>query len=173
MDTLDEGGQGWLLKQVRLNYWRVHLVCDVDDLIQDGYMYFHKVRMRYPDANKKHIMSLFKTSFTNHIHNLSKKQTRQPKFVDETLGLMISCEEAKIALLIAEAPPFVSDILKVMRTDEGVKRLQKPYRRRYKHRETRNERWCRIVGADAKTINLVQMVRNYLTSSMYTKEVNI
>jgi hypothetical protein len=85
---MDMGARRWLVKTAYKNLWRVHSFYDLDDLIQDGHMMYALVVQRYPQAkDPPHIMRLFQITFLNHIHDLSKHQSRMAALIDATVDL--------------------------------------------------------------------------------------
>lgn len=168
---MDRGARMWLYQTARKNFWRVSRWYDLDDLIQDGFIHYWRVTRKYPEAERPQIMSLFKTTYTNHIHDLAKVRSR----LDEALVLDIpsagnrsedgysSTEaeafdafsndggaDAEAAVLIANAPPAVKAVLAVLATQAGRRKLQRPYRflkgTPSFARETNNQRWSRLTG---------------------------
>lgn len=163
MIEIDAGAQGWITKTARRNYWRVCQWYELDDLIQDGVLYFYKIANRYPDVtNKAHLMRLFQVSYINYIHDLAKQKTRQPdarvsdlfaNVVDEFTALdniaPAQPEMSYLQVLIDEAPQAVRSVLKLLESDAGRQQLKSRYRiRENGHRETLNERLHRLTGID-------------------------
>lgn len=70
--------EGFLVNTIRKNAWRVERVMGKKDLYQDGVLIFCLLRRRYQGVvdNPRWFMSLYKTSLHNHIHDVSKVQTK-------------------------------------------------------------------------------------------------
>lgn len=175
---MDKGVQGWIYRQAKKHYWRVSSWYDFDDLVQDGFLCYYRIHARYA-ANvpgerrigtakeKRHIMSLFQSSYINHIHDLARSKQRQldlPTFDGE---LRSSAPDAgsETERLISEAPPLVARVIRaLMHDDTGA--LLKPFPHKSDGtRETVNERLCALVGLNpALAPQLRTAIRNYLTA---------
>lgn len=67
----------WASAYAAKNAWRVEPLMGYDDLMQDAFLVFIKIRDRYPEVTEaKHFMALFKSAFRNHIIDLGVKRTR-------------------------------------------------------------------------------------------------
>jgi hypothetical protein len=163
---MDAGAYNWLVKTARKNYWRVASWYDLSDLIQDGVMCYYVVRQRYPTASaRKHIMRLFQVTYINHVHALSNKKRQACAEVamdDPAIEIeRFADEDADLDMYLAEAPAEVSTVIRALMAKS--EELRAPYRRSGK-RATTNQRFCRIVGANANTRDLHALVRTYLRS---------
>ena len=68
--------EGWTVNYANDQLWRVSPVLDTDDLYQQGYVIFCRCKARYKNLeDPQHFMALYKTSFTNFVHDMSKKRT--------------------------------------------------------------------------------------------------
>lgn len=76
--------EGWTLKFSARNIWRLIPHHDIEDLRQDGYFIFRMCIAKYPKVTEpKHFLSLYRTCFTNHVHDLSKVRTGESKYKEE------------------------------------------------------------------------------------------
>lgn len=158
-----------MFNTAKQNYWRVAEWYEFEDLIQDGFMVFHRIVNRYENVKTpKHIMALFKTSFTNHIHDLAKKRTQQQaEQIESTLATVLAdvLTDAFIppdtSVTVASLPPVFRALIKLLESNDP--RLHRPYRYRPDHRETANERLCRLLGLDNCPIPLRSMLRQHLS----------
>ncbi len=150
----DNGTFGWIAKTAVKNHWRVASWMDVDDLIQDGYEWYFKTRRNYPDVREDaHAMSLFKTSYTNYLHDLSKKRTGLnevdgPADIDKDQWFALNLVESglqEFAVLVAGAPDVVKGFLALFADEKIVKLLRKPYAPDLVRRVTTNQRICRLL----------------------------
>lgn len=177
MHDMDEGARRWLHKTARQHYWRVASYIDLDDLIQDGYLEYHRIVTRYAETAKTRaqIMALFKRVFHMRLHDLANART---KSVPEVLYSDIAVEGASEAavwerlvatadtdfMFFVEAPKPVRDVLSVLQTERGIRRL----RARPRHRADTGQRWtlndrlCGLLGVDPKSVDLATALRNYL-----------
>lgn len=171
MDRMDRGAVGWLHTTVKQNYWRVASWMDYEDLIQDGFYFYCRITEKYPNVTTpSHRMALFKTAFTNHIHDLAKKRTRDSSLSSRESDLGVSLptlaeqtepESPDTSLIIATLPDVLRRLIVVLQTDE---RVRKPYRRRGAVRETTNERLCRLVGVNPDSVNILALLHLHLSA---------
>lgn len=171
---MDKGVEGWIYKTANKHYWRVASWYDFDDLVQDGFLCYFRTCARYTQTidgqrrigvatETKHIMRLFQTSFTNHIHDLARAKTRQPDMAVEQLPDTMT-EAEGYERLIAEAPPLIARVISDLVNGDAA-RLRSPFRRRADGtRETLNERLCRIIGIPvSEAPRLHTELRSYLS----------
>jgi hypothetical protein len=164
--NMDQGVRGWIYKTARENLWRVSGHIEFSDLVQDGFLFWHRICVRYPNVTEtKHRMALFKTSFTNHIHDLSKKKTRldlvNESDLDTPIESMLEGEDPSadpnLGFIVRELPPALFRALS--RCIES----NSPFRIRLDHsRETTNERLCRFAGLDPTKRDVQAAVLRYL-----------
>lgn len=178
MLQIDEGAVAWVHKTARRNAWRVCAWIDLDDLVQDGYLHFYRVAQKYRDVKTAaHIMSLFKVTYTNHLHDLSKNRTRQlpellvcdlintddseAAFWEKALGVDHELGTCFTAIMRASAP--VRQLLANIASDQGIRTLR-ARGRLFKNgtRETLNDKFCRIAKCD-NSIDLVGALTEVLT----------
>jgi hypothetical protein len=145
---MDAGARRWMLFTVKKNYWRVSPWIELDDLIQDGYLQYQRVLVRYPDAtHPAHIMRLFQRCFINYLHDIATKRTRELAIMQALPPLEPIPNNTDALLALAKAPPLIRQFLhRVMTDDAACAELRKPYLRKGTHRETVNERLCRVAG---------------------------
>ena len=180
--TMDVGAKKWLYRTAHKNYWRVAHWLEPEDLIQDGYMHFYRVVEKYSDLSddphSPHLMSLFKITYINHLHNLSKERTRKPELAISQMVLGLRPDEdtqfleqhqmpddsfGPLAAAIASAPELLQKLLIVMVQES--KALRAMYRvRRDGTRETVNERLCRLAGIGDTSVDLTSTLKVYLSS---------
>lgn len=173
---LDAGVRGLIVNMAKKNFWRVASWYDLQDLIQDGYLCFAKVRNRYPTATDvRHVTALFKTTFFRHITDLANERTQGN---EQTISQLVAVpgqeeavwerliggqdEEATLKVMLRNAPAELRALYRFLSSEDGRRRLSEPYRWRYGVRETTNQYLCRKLGFDANTVNLEEMARNYL-----------
>jgi DNA-directed RNA polymerase specialized sigma24 family protein len=165
---MDMGARRWLYREAHLSRWRVAKWMDVHDLIQDGYMCWYRVIRRYervPRGSSKHRMSLFKRTFQNHVHDLSKQKSRLPEVHIDDLPPDIAdhLQFHDVQAVYGGAPPLVKLGLTVLMAPQHARSLRSQYRfRADMTRETFNERLCRLAGLDPRTIDLAGEIREYL-----------
>jgi hypothetical protein len=165
---MDDGAKAWMMGYARRNYWRVAAWMDLDDLIQDGYYAWVEVCWRYPAIidQPAQIMSMFKLCFADKITDLSRGKTKQQDdarsdIVDVFDGDAVTMPDpSNFNLLLVKAPKLVKDTIELMTSDRMKDELNKPYERQANgHRETLNERICRLLKLDPNSIDAVRETR--------------
>ena len=144
--------KAWTVKFAVANVWRVSPACDVDDLVQDGYVFFRMIEEVYPDAGPRNFMALYMRTFVNHVHDLATSRTRR-KQQALPVGLDVASRGLSgVGDLAAEIPDVFNDIF------THIFRL--PYKRHEDgRRETRRELFARLAGLDPETNDLVSAMR--------------
>lgn len=171
----DAGIRGWLVNTARTNYWRVRSSYEFDDLVQDGYMVYAKCYARYyKNLTKDHdrqLMALVQVAFINHINTLSQKrglttevpfsQVLPPDAETEELERLLPAEEelGSIMVLLNNAPTEIVQVVTALLQDATGFMRTRNFRRAI--RETTNEYFCRLVGADPKTTDLRGQIQAY------------
>lgn len=175
--TMDQGARLWLSKYARRNYWRVAAWIDIEDLIQDGYAAYYETLQRYPTArDAAHIQSLFKLVFRSKIEDLVRAHKKQiddaRSDVVETIDSatsnygMFLPDFSNFHALLVKAPQQIKDVLNLLNSEQGRQELNKPFQRSDSGcRETLNDRFCRLLGYDAKQVDLVSMLREHFTTA--------
>jgi hypothetical protein len=150
----EEGIRGWTLKFISKNKWRVDGIHDVDDLLNDAYLIFMKIKQKYPQVvDKPCFMGLYKRAITNWMHDHSRYVRRKRAVHDETsvdaadlfvgrIGEVSS--DGYLMALLAEAPPEVRAALHILVTNPEVLRSRSHNGRR----ENLNAKLRRILGMD-------------------------
>jgi len=83
--------RGYLSKMFLREGWRFRS-WNEEDYIQEGLCLYLTIERRYPDAHEpKHMMSLFKTSLTRHMHDKSKNEHK-----DESVDSLLQLEAEAI-----------------------------------------------------------------------------
>lgn len=188
---LDQGLRIWIKKTAEKNFWRVCRWYDLDDLIQDGYMCYARTRTRYPDlikppliyGQKARFVSMFKRIYLNEIHDLANDRTKSISEIglldivsDEKpseqqgdtdpleLNALAVPEECTFAVMLSQAPAVVKMFLMAMETEEGRQMMRGQLRKTSTHRETLNERLCKMIGCDPEAIDLEWEIRDAFTA---------
>jgi len=171
---MDDGARLWMFKHAQKNFWRVSRFYEFDDLVQDGYMCYAICVNRYKDIKTpEHLMSLFKITYINHIHDLATKQSicaeqpvaDLPPQLAERLADLVGAEDvAVLSLMMKQAPEPIKQVLQLFQNEEKLKILRSAFREREGGRETFNERLCKLIGLDPKKNNLPAMIKNYFAA---------
>lgn len=184
MTSMDDGAHAWLITVAIDHFWRVPKYYELSDLVQDGYMCWSRIVQKYETEpgrvrSRGHLMRLFKTSFLNHIHDLSKSKTvahvevladdvapigdEDGLYADawEALGITYNLNE--YGQMIAEAPARLRPLIRSLLTSPELPAMRSQYRRRRDgSRSTMNDALCRIVGANPDRRDLVTELRTFL-----------
>lgn len=173
-----------------------HIYDDVHDLIQDGHMCWGIVANKYTHCGDlivdNRLMSLFKMTFVNHIREVAaKEKDRKRDFfhMKRNLEDMVDRDvpekrqnvldrlyarvnagdlynDPGVVLTIVEAAEPIRSVLKFLVSDEGIRTMQRPFRRKLDgSRETVNARICRSIGR-SYDVDLMSMTKQYLLEAI-------
>ena len=165
---MDKVARGWLVNVSKKNYWRVSAWYEFDDLLQDGFMCWVHVVRKYPKVkDRRHMMRLFQMTFLNQITFIAKRQqaTKLEVQVDTfefIPSVAINPLDTDVVTLIKDGPPCLQRLLKLLSTDAGCRRLFALRRFRNGRMESKNEQLCRLLGLDAKAVDVVRTIKQYL-----------
>lgn len=182
MTAMDPGARGWLVTVASDHYWRVAEWYELEDLINDGYVCWYRVVKKYEtdtgrERSRGHLMRLFKRTYLNHIHDLSKACTlaRIEGKVDDMVKTdspwgdawdLLGCSRNidEFGAVVAEAPRVLQPLLRVLFSGSADQRLRSAYRVGCDGtRETLNSRLCRIAGVDPDQQDLAGLLRSFLS----------
>lgn len=69
--------KGFAVNLCQRSFWRVSQIMEMEDLLQEAYIVFHKCSLRYDYVeDAPQFMALYKRALTNHITDLSLKNSR-------------------------------------------------------------------------------------------------
>lgn len=159
---MDQSARGWMFKKARSSLWRMKDTMDLDELLQEGWLCWIKVGRKYPHiTHAPHLMELFKTTFTNHIHDLAEKASRQlPTTGGIELGDIASfATNPDTSEVLALMPPGLAKALVALATDP---RALTTFRWVAGQWETPDEKLCRLAGVKPECVPLLEQVRMYL-----------
>lgn len=170
----DAGVRGMIVNMARRNLWKVAHWQDLDDLVQDGYMLWAKVRRRYPDVQDiKHLTALFQTTFSRYIIGLAAKKRAVDEIAVSQLvsddndfdpfeNLGSQDEEQTVSLMIKQMPYELRMLWRFLNSEDGRKRLRaRKLKRKNGVRETNNQFLCRVLGFDPKVVNLEKLAQQH------------
>lgn len=179
MTGMDGSARAWLVVVAKDHYWRVAHWYEFDDLLQDGYMCWYRVVEKYETEtgrvrSRPHLMRLFKITFLNHIHFLSKQRTVNS--IEKLAGDLTDNPDPWATLafprdvneyehMIVEAPKLLQPLLRVLLADIPLPRLRSEYRvylRRPGQQETTNVKLCGLVGISPHKYDLATALRTFL-----------
>lgn len=119
--------RGWTVNHVSRNYWRVESTMERDDVMQESYLTFLKVKARYAGVvdEPAHFMALYKTAWTRRFTDLANADTaRRVEISSDRSGpdgeARTSVEEltagetdndGRLAVLLRQAPREVMQVV--------------------------------------------------------------
>lgn len=183
--SMDAGVRGWVVTTAAAHFWRVAHWMEFEDLIQDGAMVWCRVVEKYECdtgrvRSRPHLMQLFKRSYQNHIHYLSKQKfvSRVEVLVEDEVvrrggvirmsdqmwdHLGVSHDVGEYDRLVAEAPGVIRPLLRVLFNGQRALGWSSEHRVYGDGtRETLNAKLCRLVGVDPELEDLATPLRAYL-----------
>jgi hypothetical protein len=122
--------EGWIINFLHAgkgNYWRVQSSMEVEDVMQEAYCCFLRIKRRYKVTNGAHFMALFKSSWIRYFDDLSSEDSKHravlvtdvvehddgtPTITVEPIG-DLECD-GYLATLIRQAPSEVLTVLNLM-----------------------------------------------------------
>lgn len=135
---------------------------DVDDLIQEGYLVFERVRRKYIDvvSDAPHFFALYATSYTREFYDHMVTGNQNRSLLDTNVDLYLAewlsdnGENAAFTRLLIDAPIELRMVLGLYDDPNSLAELRKPYRQavgayrspRGQVRESFNRRLCRVLG---------------------------
>jgi hypothetical protein len=165
--------QGFVKNHLKKNFWRVSSYMDYEDLLQDSYVIFLKLRDRYTTVDDpRWFMSLFMRSFSNHVINLSKKRTLNSLEVldcefftegEEDFSILSTAVGERDNLgyyetVLSQAPPEIRSALSILiNCPTEIWDLIVSG-----DRNIGNSKLCGLLGLNPKKVNILDKTRNYL-----------
>lgn len=160
--------RNWTVGFIKKNLWRCDKVTDFDDLLQDAYLIFVRIRERYPRVvEPRHFMALFRTTMSNEMCNISRRQQQREMAIKDLD--CDPCEYAEVCMseftnegylraLLSKAPHEIKRALAIIsnEVDTIAPRSAKP-----QPRENMNMRLNRILGS--RGIDFVGDIKAMLT----------
>lgn len=135
----DETFRGYAINFIKKNSWRCEHIHDFDDLLQDAYLTFRRVKAAYPEITEpKHFMALYKAALNNEIIDrarFKRNKSQSEVVLDDDLLQFISdsvgsySNEGYLRALLDEMPPETKLFLKAMNDDKTLKLIRKKHRR--------------------------------------------
>jgi len=165
----------YVINFLKKNYWKVTSYMDWEDAVAEAQLQFLRTISRLEKRgctieNEKHLMSLFKTSWSNHFITLANKATNE-RFVttfdteeqqQSTLSVVGELDNTGMLFtLMQKAPPEVQQVLHIMLNapDELVNLLRTSF---HKDRDLCNHTLCRLLNKNPQSVNLIQTTLEHL-----------
>jgi DNA-directed RNA polymerase specialized sigma24 family protein len=159
----NETFMGYAINFIRENKWKCEAIHEFDDLLQDAYLTFRRVKASYPRvSDPKHFMALFKVALRNEMIDRARfkqqKSMVEAQVDDEQYKALSECiggGEDNLGYLMAllnELPPEAKLLLQVMNDEKKSKQICQRRRSNLakaaglpKTRENLNMILCRIL----------------------------
>lgn len=156
----------WMRTVAEAQAWRTRPYLDTDDLMQEGYLLFHKLVERYPRVDSpQHFGALMRTSFHRMIVSAARSRMRRREY-NAGVGIshsddMGEAETNDLLALMAADDEAMTDVITLMEIEDAPKWIRRLagsvthcrrngyalYRRTRGQRETTTERLCRVLNA--------------------------
>ena len=161
---------------LKKNYWKVETLFSYEETVSEAKLQFVRtlVRLKKRDCvieNEKHLMSLFKTSWSNHFITLSNKATHErfitTSFNAETHEIMQTqlSEDldnfGELEIMLQQAPSEIKQVLTMLMNSpaEVIEVIRDCF---FSIPSKSNTLLCRLLGKNPDTVNLVQKTLDYL-----------
>lgn len=166
----------YVINHLKRNYWKLESYMDWEDALAEAQLQFIRTLRRLQNRqcrieNEKHLMSLFKTSWSNHFITLANKATKE-RFIFTTENA--EQQSTQVDLLVAEldnsgllqqlfekAPADVKQVLHILLNapDDLVALLQNSF---HENPKLCNVILCKLLNKNPQSINLIQTTLDHL-----------
>ena len=109
--------EGWTMKHLAANYWRVESTMSRLDVLQEAQVKFLVLCQKYPDVEDRHFMALYKTAWQRHFIDLAKQNAEQREHTQPDYGFDGVGEldnAGYVRTLIRQAPREIKTVLSVL-----------------------------------------------------------
>lgn len=166
----------YVINHLKKHYWKLKSYMDWEDALAEAQLQFIRTIRRLQNRqcqieNEKHLMSLFKTSWSNHFITLANKATKE-RFVSTTddvelqkiqLDALVADldNDGLVHQLLQKAPSDVRQVLHILLNapDDLVILLQNSF---HENPELCNVMLCRLLNKNPQTINLIKTTLDHL-----------
>ena len=169
--------KGWAINFSKKHYWRVERTIPWEDLGQEMYIVFLRLKRKYPDLETpQHFMALFKTAWTNQFHTFAHEDTHQrflvPELVetDESWGVPEPMgdlnHDGELGVKLRQAPREITMVLNLILNapTEMLEIVLASWNGTDKRCKAGGSRTiCRALGLDQNR-DIMQEVHDYFTS---------
>ena len=152
----------YAVKYLRRHEWRVRPYVELDDLLQEAWITFEKLKARYEFKSPSHFMAMWKCALHNLVLNAAQARTRRREvmFSEEANrgGVHKDFDNFEWADHLRGAPGPVKQLLRAAASRRG----RRPAHRRIGlKRETTNHYLCRMAGLSG-AVPLRRLFENWL-----------
>lgn len=165
----DAPTEGWVIKFIKKNLWRVAPDMEFEDLYQELCLVYARCQAKRPDS--ANLMPYFMMAASNEVHSLATRRTRrrdheiagsqitdEVKVVEEA-GFSEDLGDADFRLLLADKAELRRLFTVLVQNEIKPRRF---WSRKNKVRETPNEFICRILGVDPTQVDMSGYITNLL-----------
>ena len=146
----------WSCKFIKANQWRTQTIYDEEDLLQEAYLVFMKVRDKYPRVvDPPLFMRMYQTALWHHFMDNGRKLKKDilttRKAMEEAklfMPDMIAFNDGPLAIALAQGPPELRLLLDFINDDSNLEKLRAPQRNRVsaKPRKNIDQRLSTLMG---------------------------
>jgi DNA-directed RNA polymerase specialized sigma24 family protein len=165
----DDTFRGWAINFIKANSWRCEAINDFEDLLQDAYLTFRRVKASYPRVTEsKHFMALYKIAMRNEMFDRAryKKTKFETEISVDAEAFQVLSErigehgnQGYLLALLSELPYEVKLLLAAFNDNKKLELLRKNSKRSQlaklagipEERKNLNTKMCRILGLPAGT----------------------
>lgn len=158
--------EGWTVKHLAANYWRVESTMSRLDVLQEAHVKFLVLCQKYPDVEDRHFMALYKTAWQRHFIDLAKQNAEQRErecgdVTHEGVGALDN--DGYVRTLIRQAPKDVKLVLSVLLNapTELVELATEAWRIKGKQRAGGNKQVSQWLGLPAGSTPLDDVERYF------------
>lgn len=166
--------RGWSFRYIKKTLWQYEFINEPEDLMQDAYLVFDRVRSSYPwVTSPAQFMALYKTSLRNYLFDKKREFGRKVNLIDESLGAddITTIDPASTLDMVDTLYFLESDIscpeelklfFKFIRDDRNLETWRAPQRaKRGEARLTFDQRLSKLLGV--KEFPFKQALRDLLS----------
>lgn len=161
---------------LKKNYWKVTTLLSYEDAVSEAKLQFVRTLNRLKKRNcvienEKHLMSLFKTSWSNHFITLANKATAErfitPSHSVEAHDVLTNQlfddldNMGELEVILQQAPSEIKQVL-IMLMNSPAEIIEVIRTCFFTNPSKSNTLLCRLLGKNPDTVNLVQKTLDYL-----------
>lgn len=167
--------EGYVKNYIRTNLWRYEaLGYDFDDLINEAWIVFARCTKNHEFKSPEHFMGFFKTALHNSFFDIMKKSIKElkyRKFIDNeetTIEDFSQVEEqGTLRVLLSQAPKEIKEVFNLLfnAPTEILEALGFGMVTKRGQKMLSNRKLCSFLGYNPTNVNLIKMIKEYLTVS--------
>lgn len=171
--------EGYVVNYLRANFWRVKNSMEYEDMLQEAHVVYLRLAQKYHDIDTpQHFMALFKTAWSNHFVDISRKDTNSRLMMyenqfadnDDVLSNFLSSvvgdqsNTGHLVVMIKQAPAEVRQVLSLFinAPTEILELASKSWKSSGRNQDFGNNMLCTMLGVEQGT-DIIGTVRKYFT----------